>query len=105
MSLFALAFADSAFKEGGIQRPEDLYTLETPHFKEMLGIQWKPELLETSIFRHQVKGDISDSMIHIRYILVLSVHPQKRPSIDRVRSSLPGGRDSSSMCTKHTLNG
>ena len=62
MSLLALAFADSAFKEEGIQCPEDLYTLEIPHFKETLGIQWKPELLETPIFRQQVKGDISDSV-------------------------------------------
>ena len=62
MSLLALAFADSVFKEEGIQRLEDLYTLEIPRFKETLGIQWKPELLETLIFCHQVKGDISDSI-------------------------------------------
>jgi hypothetical protein len=62
MSLLALAFADNAFKEEGIQCPEDLYTLEIPHFKETLAIQWKPELLETPIFRRQVKGDISHSI-------------------------------------------
>ena len=53
MSPLALAFADSAFKKEGIQCLEDLYTLEIPHFKEMLGIQWKPALLETPIFRKQ----------------------------------------------------
>ena len=61
ISPLALAFADSAFKEEGIQRPEDLYTFEILLFRETLGTQWKPELLETPIFRHQVKGDISDS--------------------------------------------
>ena len=43
VSLLALATADNAFKEDGIQRPEDLFTLEIPHFKEALAIQWKPE--------------------------------------------------------------
>lgn len=37
---------------------EGLYELEVLHFNEALGIQWKPELLETQVFRHQVKGDI-----------------------------------------------
>ena len=62
ISLFALALADSAFKEEGIQRPENLYTLEILHFKETLVTQWKPELLENSVFRHQAEGDISDSI-------------------------------------------
>ena len=42
MSLLALAFADNAFKEMGIEKPEDLFSLEIPHFKESLAIQWKP---------------------------------------------------------------
>ena len=61
-SLLALAFADNALKEDGIQCPEDLSPLRyIPHFKEALAIPWKPELLETPIFRRQVSGEISDS--------------------------------------------
>ena len=60
LSLLALSFADNALKEDSIQCPEDLsplrYTLE-----EALAIQWKPELLETPIFRRQVNSEISDS--------------------------------------------
>ena len=44
VSLLALAFANNALGGGGIQCPEDLFTLEIPHFKEALAIQWKPEL-------------------------------------------------------------
>ena len=61
VSLLALAFADNALKEDGIQCAEDLFTLEILHFKEALAIQWKSELSETPIFRRQVNGEISDS--------------------------------------------
>ena len=83
MSLLALAFADNAFKEEGIQCPVDLYTIEIPHFKETLGIQWKPKLLETPVFRQQVKGDISGSIpafggfdSRIQRLGLLSEYPQ-----------------------------
>ena len=61
MNLLALAFADNAFKELGIEKPEDLFSLEIPHFKESLSIQWKSECLETPIFRRQVKDTICNS--------------------------------------------
>ena len=61
MNLLALAFADSAFKESGIKKPEDLFSLEIPHFKESLAIQWKPECLETPTFRRQVNDTICNS--------------------------------------------
>ena len=32
--LLALAFADNAFKELGIKEPEDLFSLEIPHFRD-----------------------------------------------------------------------
>ena len=50
MNLLALAFADNAFKKSGIEKPEDLFSLEIPHFKESLAIQWKPGCLETPTF-------------------------------------------------------
>ena len=34
MRLFALAFADNAFKELGIKEPEDLFSLEIPFFRD-----------------------------------------------------------------------
>ena len=49
MSLLALAFADNALKETGIEKLKDLFSLEIPHFRESLAIQWKPGCLETSI--------------------------------------------------------
>ena len=61
MGLLALAFADNAFKESGIEKPEDLFSLEIPHFKKSLAIQWRPEVMGTPIFRHQVNGDICNS--------------------------------------------
>ena len=61
MSLLALAFADNAFNESGIKKPEDPFSLEIPHFKESLTIQWRPGCLETPIFRRQVNGTICDS--------------------------------------------
>jgi hypothetical protein len=51
MDLLALAFADNTFKKKGAQRLEDLYSFEIPHFKELLSIQWKPEIRETPVFR------------------------------------------------------
>ena len=39
VSLLALAFADNALKEDGIQCPKDLFIIEIPHFKEALAIQ------------------------------------------------------------------
>ena len=61
MVFLALAFADNALKGFGIEKPEDLFSLEIPHFKESLAIQWKPEIMETPIFRRQVNGDICNS--------------------------------------------
>ena len=58
MGLLALAFADNAFKESGIQKPEGLFSLKIPHFKKSLAIQSRPEILETPIFRRQVNGNI-----------------------------------------------
>ncbi|KAF8534000.1 hypothetical protein BDD12DRAFT_897299 [Trichophaea hybrida] len=84
MNLLALAFADNAFKEEGIQRPEDLYNLEIPHFKESLVIQWKPECRETPVFRRHVDGDIcdktpltfSDFNYYLKRLGLLSGYPQ-----------------------------
>ena len=50
MSLSALAFANNAFMEMGIEKPEDLFSLEIPHFKESLAIQWKPGCLKNTYF-------------------------------------------------------
>ena len=61
MCLLALAFADNAFKVSGIERPEDLFSLTIPHFKESLAVQWRPECMETPIFRRQVNGAICNS--------------------------------------------
>ena len=36
MGLLALAFADNVFKVSGIEKPEDLFSLTIPHFKESL---------------------------------------------------------------------
>ena len=58
MSLWALAFADNAFKEMGIEKPEGLFSLEIPHFKESPAIQWKLGCLETPISRRQVNDTI-----------------------------------------------
>ena len=61
MDLLALAFADNAFKESGIEKPQGLFSLEIPHFKEPLTIQCKPECLETPVFRRQVNNTICNS--------------------------------------------
>ena len=61
MGLSALAFADNVFKGSGIEKPKDLFSLRIPHFKELLAIQWRPEIMETLIFRRQVNGDICNS--------------------------------------------
>ena len=42
MAFLALAFADNAFKDWGIKKPEELFCLTVPDFKESLAIQWKP---------------------------------------------------------------
>ena len=49
------------FKESVIEKPEDLFSLEIPYFKESLAIQWRPEIMETPVFRRQVNGDICNS--------------------------------------------
>jgi hypothetical protein len=51
LNMLALAFADNAFKEKGITRPEDIFNLNIPNFKETLSIHWKPEILETPVFQ------------------------------------------------------
>ena len=61
INLLAPAFTDNAFKGSGIQKPEDLFSLEIPHSKEPLAIQWKPGCLETPIFRRQVNNTICNS--------------------------------------------
>ena len=84
MVFLALAFADNALKGFGIEKPEDLFSLEIPHFKESLAIQWRPEIMETPIFRRQVNGDICDSTpwafsdfnYSIRRLGFLSGYPQ-----------------------------
>ena len=61
MAFLALAFADNAFKDSGIKEPEELFCLTVPDFKESLAIQWKPECMDTPVFRRQVNGVICDS--------------------------------------------
>ncbi|KAI5789795.1 hypothetical protein FPQ18DRAFT_261175, partial [Pyronema domesticum] len=66
LNMLALAFADNAFKEEGITRPEDIYNIQIPIFRETLSIQWKPEILETPVFQDATRkpeaGDVvSDS--------------------------------------------
>ena len=88
MGLLALAFADNAFKELGIEKPEDLFSLEIPHFKESLAIQWRSEIMETPIFRRQVNGGIcnstpwafSDFNYSIKRLSFLSGYPQELSS-------------------------
>jgi hypothetical protein len=62
--MLALAFADNAFKEEGITRPEDIYNIQIPIFRETLSIQWKPEILETPVFQDATRKPedvVSDS--------------------------------------------
>ena len=61
MGLLALAFADNALKESGIEKLEDLFLLKIPHFKESLAVRWGPGVMETPIFSRQVNGDICNS--------------------------------------------
>jgi hypothetical protein len=66
LNMLALAFADNAFKEEGITRPEDIYNIQIPIFRETLSIQWKSEILETPVFQDATRkpeaGDVvSDS--------------------------------------------
>ena len=61
MGLRALAFADNAFRAPGIEKPEDLFSLTIPRFKESPAFQWSPECMETPIFRRQVNGVICNS--------------------------------------------
>ena len=58
MGLLALAFADNALKDSGIKKPEDIFSLTVPDFKESLAIQWRPECMEIPVFRRQVNGAI-----------------------------------------------
>ena len=64
MGLLALAIADNPFKESGIEKPEDLFSLTISHFKESLAFQWSLECMETPIFRRQVNGVIHTMGIH-----------------------------------------
>ena len=85
-NLLALAFVDNAFKESGIKKPEDLFSLEIPHFKESLTIQWRPGCLEIPIFRRQVNDTLAicdstpfaftDFNYCIKRLGVLSGYPQ-----------------------------
>jgi hypothetical protein len=64
LNMLALAFADNAFKEEGITRPEDIYNIQIPIFRETLSIQWKPEILETPVFQDATRKPedvVSDS--------------------------------------------
>ena len=45
----------------GIENPEDLFSLQIPHPKESLATQWRPEIMETPIFRRLVNSDICNS--------------------------------------------
>ncbi|RPA90956.1 hypothetical protein L873DRAFT_360229 [Choiromyces venosus 120613-1] len=84
MNFLALAFADNAFMEGGIRKPEDLYSLEIPSFKEALSIQWKTEIRETPIFRRQIGDRIcadtplgfADLSYSLKRLGLLSGYPQ-----------------------------
>ena len=49
MGLLALAFADNAFKDSEIEKPEELFSFTVPDFKELLDIQWRPECMETPV--------------------------------------------------------
>ena len=64
MGLLALAFADNAFKISGIEKPEDIFSLTIPHFKETLAFQWSLDCMETPIFPRQVNGAIHAMGIH-----------------------------------------
>ncbi|KAH8145064.1 uncharacterized protein LAJ45_10975 [Morchella importuna] len=85
MNFLALAFADNAFMEGGIKKPEDLFALEIPDFKETLSINWKEDMLETPVFRRQEGTDISrttpmayrDLNHYVGRLGVLSGYPQR----------------------------
>ena len=46
----------NAFKEMDIEKPENLFSPETRHFKEPLAVQWKPGCLP--FFRRQVNHTI-----------------------------------------------
>ena len=95
MGLLALAFADNAFKESGIEKLEDLFLLKIPHFKESLAIQWRPEIMEIPIFRSQVNGDIcnstpwafSDFNYSIKHLGFPSGYPQELSSYTAQRGS------------------
>ena len=89
MGLLALAFITvNAFKESGIEKLEDPFSLEVSHFKESLAIQWRPGIMETPIFRRQVNGDICNSTpwappdfnYSIRRLGFLSGYPRKLSS-------------------------
>ena len=58
---FGSSFANKAFEWLGIEKPEDLFSLEIPYFKGSLVIEWKLECLKTPIFRYQVKDTICNS--------------------------------------------
>lgn len=58
INLLALAFADNAFKEDGITKPEDIHSFEIPHYKEPLSIQWKPDIRDTPVFHRHEKGAV-----------------------------------------------
>ncbi|KAI5814744.1 hypothetical protein BZA77DRAFT_389010 [Pyronema omphalodes] len=51
LNMIALAFADNAFKEAGITRPEDIYDIQIPISLDKLSIEWKPEIMETPVFQ------------------------------------------------------
>jgi hypothetical protein len=69
----------------GIKRPEDLYSLNIPNFKETLKIRWKEEMMETPVFRRQQGDQIcpttplvySDLNQYLKRLGVLAGYPQK----------------------------
>ena len=85
LNMLALAFTGRAFREGGIRKPEDIDSLVIPDYKERLVLDWRPEVMETPIFRTKREdGEISateawsyaDFNYYLKRLGVLAGYPQ-----------------------------
>jgi len=85
LNMLALAFADRAFKEEGIWKPEDIDSLVIPDYKERLVLDWRPEVMETPIFRTKGKDweisaseawSYADFNYYMKRLGVLAGYPQ-----------------------------
>ena len=47
MGLLALALADNAFKEPGMDMPRGPFLARDPSLQRIPAIQWRPEIMET----------------------------------------------------------